>query len=87
MRSSGFSGGAAAAVMVGALIGAAETSALAQTLIVGNDEKPGFDESGKAITREPGHDTLSVILLWSPIPWRRSPRGGRTAWSPITKSS
>jgi len=66
MRSSGFSGGAAAAVMVGALIGAAETSALAQTLIVGNDEKPGFDESGKAITREPGHDTLSVIDISKP---------------------
>ena len=66
MRSSGFSGSAAVAVMVGALIGAAATSASAQTLIVGNDEKPGFDESGKAITREPGHDTLSVIDISKP---------------------
>ena len=66
MRSSGFSGGAAVAVMVGALIGAASVSAFAQTLIVGNDEKPGVDENGKPITREPGHDTLSVIDISKP---------------------
>ena len=56
----------AAAVVVGALIGAALTPAPAQTLIVGNDEKPGTDENGKPITREPGHDTLSVIDISKP---------------------
>jgi DNA-binding beta-propeller fold protein YncE len=32
-----------------------------QVLIIGNDEKPGWDENGKSILRDPGHDTLSVI--------------------------
>src|SRR5437660_583974 len=66
MRSSGFLGSAAAAVLVGALTGIASTPALSQTLIVGNDEKPGWDENGKPITREPGHDTLSVIDISKP---------------------
>lgn len=66
MRLSGLLGGAAVAVVVGAMIGGASTSAFAQTLIVGNDEKPGWDESGKPITREPGHDTLSVIDISKP---------------------
>jgi DNA-binding beta-propeller fold protein YncE len=66
MRLSGLLGGAAVAVVVGAPIGGASTSAFAQTLIVGNDEKPGWDESGKPITREPGHDTLSVIDISKP---------------------
>jgi len=35
-------------------------------LIVGNDEKPGWDDNGKPITREPGHDTLSVIDISKP---------------------
>jgi len=66
MRLSGLLGGAAVAVVVGAMTGGASTSAFAQTLIVGNDEKPGWDESGKPITREPGHDTLSVIDISKP---------------------
>src|SRR5438034_10519746 len=66
MRSSGFLGSAAAAVLVGALTGIASTPALTQTLIVGNDEKLGWDENGKQITREPGHDTLSVIDISRP---------------------
>ena len=65
MRAFGLLGGVAA-VVVSALIGAASTPAPAQTLIVGNDEKPGTDENGKPITREPGHDTLSVIDISKP---------------------
>ena len=57
---------AATTVLVGALIGIASTPALSQTLIVGNDEKLGWDESGKQITREPGHDTLSIIDISKP---------------------
>jgi len=65
MRASSLVGGAAAAVVT-VLIGTASTSASAQTLIVGNDEKPGWDENGKQITREPGHDSLSVIDISKP---------------------
>jgi len=57
---------AATTVLVGALIGIASTPALSQTLIVGNDEKLGWDESGKQITREPGHDTLTIIDISKP---------------------
>src|SRR5215470_6622407 len=66
MYASRFLGGAAAAMVIGALIGAASTSALAQTLIVGNDEKQGWDENAKPIFKEPGHDTLSVIDISKP---------------------
>src|SRR5215472_6246886 len=64
MRASGPMVVGAMAVVLSGLIG--DASALAQTLIVGNDEKPGWDESGKPITREPGHDTLSVIDISKP---------------------
>ena len=66
MRASSLVGGRAAVAIVTVLIGAASTPAFAQTLIVGNDEKIGWDESGKQITREPGHDTLSVIDISKP---------------------
>jgi YVTN family beta-propeller protein len=66
MRASSLVGGGAAAAIVTALIGAVSTSASAQALIVGNDEKPGWDENGKPITREPGHDNLSVIDISKP---------------------
>jgi YVTN family beta-propeller protein len=66
MRASSLVGGGAAAAIVTALIVAASTSPFAQTLIVGNDEKPGWDENGKPSTREPGHDTLSVIDISKP---------------------
>jgi DNA-binding beta-propeller fold protein YncE len=59
-------GGPATAIVVGALISAAWTSTLAQTLIVGNDEKQGWDENAKPILREPGKDTLSVIDISKP---------------------
>jgi hypothetical protein len=35
-------------------------------MIVGNDEKPGWDENGKPKLREPGHDTLSIIDMSKP---------------------
>ena len=65
MRSYGFTASAAAA-LVGGLIGSALNPALGQILIIGNDEKLGWDESGKQITLEPGHDTVSVIDISKP---------------------
>src|SRR5579884_2557256 len=43
--------------------------ALAQTMIVGNDEKLGYD-NGKAVQHEPGHDTLSIIDMSQPATLR-----------------
>ena len=40
--------------------------AVAQTLIVGNDEKNGVDQNFKPIIRAPGHDSLSVIDIAHP---------------------
>jgi DNA-binding beta-propeller fold protein YncE len=65
MYASRFLGGAAAMV-VGALVSANSTSAFSQILIVGNDEKQGWDENAKPILKEPGHDTLSVIDISKP---------------------
>ena len=42
------------------------TAAGAQIMIVGNDEKPGWDAQGKPMLREPGHDTLSIIDMSKP---------------------
>ncbi|HLY46456.1 MAG TPA: beta-propeller fold lactonase family protein [Stellaceae bacterium] len=36
-------------------------AASAQLMIVGNDEKPGWDQNGKSMLHEPGHDSLSII--------------------------
>ena len=66
MRAIGISEAAAAAAVVSALLGATAAPAFSQTLIIGNDEKIGWDESGKQTTREPGHDTLSVIDISKP---------------------
>jgi len=66
MRLSGFFGNAVAAMMAGGLIGWAVTPASAQVLIVGNDEKQGWDENAKPIFKEPGKDTLSVIDISKP---------------------
>jgi DNA-binding beta-propeller fold protein YncE len=41
-------------------------TANAQIMIVGNDEKPGWDAAGKPKLREPGHDTLSIIDMAKP---------------------
>jgi DNA-binding beta-propeller fold protein YncE len=54
---------AAAAAVVVALASGAAT---AQIMIVGNDEKLGWDASGKQMAREPGHDTLSIIDMSKP---------------------
>jgi DNA-binding beta-propeller fold protein YncE len=54
---------AAAAVVV---LGLASGSAGAQLMIVGNDEKITFDDSGKAVNHEPGRDTISIVDLSKP---------------------
>jgi DNA-binding beta-propeller fold protein YncE len=66
MGQSNFDRFAAAALVVGGLIAGTLTPASGQILIVGNDEKQGWDETGKAILREPGKDTLSVIDISKP---------------------
>jgi DNA-binding beta-propeller fold protein YncE len=66
MRAIGLLRATVAAAMVSTLLTAASAPAFSQTLIVGNDEKIGWDESGKQTTREPGHDTLSVIDISKP---------------------
>ncbi len=53
---------AAAAIGFALVAGAAN----AQIMIVGNDEKPGWDAAGKSMLREPGHDTLSIIDMSKP---------------------
>jgi len=62
MRSFGFAAAATAAIFVGTLV----SGVSAQTLIVGNDEKQGWDENGKPILREPGKDTLSILDVSKP---------------------
>ena len=66
MRLSGFFGSTVAAVLAGGLTVWAVTQAFGQVLIVGNDEKQGWDENAKPILKEPGHDTLSVIDISKP---------------------
>ncbi len=53
-----------AAAAVGVVLAAG--AARAQIMIVGNDEKPGWDANGKPTLREPGHDTLSIIDMSKP---------------------
>src|SRR5271165_1749504 len=62
MRSLIFAGCAAAAIVIGGAL----SGAFGQSLIVGNDEKQEWDENGKPIFRDPGHDTLSVIDISKP---------------------
>jgi DNA-binding beta-propeller fold protein YncE len=66
MRLSGFFASTVAAVLAGGLSVWAMTQAFGQVLIVGNDEKQGWDENAKPIFKEPGHDTLSVIDISKP---------------------
>jgi DNA-binding beta-propeller fold protein YncE len=65
MVSSRFGEIAAVAIVIGLLAGLSSRGS-AQILIVGNDEKQGWDESGKPIFREPGKDTLTVIDISKP---------------------
>jgi YVTN family beta-propeller protein len=48
------------------LLSLGSAAANAQTMIVGNDEKPAWDENGKPFLREPGHDTLTIIDMSKP---------------------
>ena len=66
MRLSGFFGSTVTAVLAGGLSVWVVTQAFGQVLIVGNDEKQGWDENAKPIFKEPGHDTLSVIDISKP---------------------
>jgi DNA-binding beta-propeller fold protein YncE len=66
MRLSGFFGSTVAAVLAGGLTVWVVTQAFGQVLIVGNDEKQGWDENAKPIFNEPGKDTLSVIDISKP---------------------
>jgi DNA-binding beta-propeller fold protein YncE len=62
MRSLFLAGCAAIAITIGGML----SSACGQVLIVGNDEKQGWDENAKPILREPGKDTLSVLDISKP---------------------
>lgn len=53
---------AAIALIAGGLM----TPALGQVLIVGNDEKQGWDENNKPVLRDPGKDSLTVIDVSKP---------------------
>ena len=53
----------AAVVMI---LGVASGTAAAQLMIVGNDEKITWDESGKTVNHEPGKDTVSIVDLSKP---------------------
>src|SRR5437762_10230204 len=49
----------AALLLVGALALASRASA--QLILVGNDEKVGWDDAGKVVLRAPGKDTISIV--------------------------
>jgi len=66
MVSSRFGGMAAIAILICDMAAGLSSRALAQVLIVGNDEKQGWDENDKPILREPGKDTLTVIDISKP---------------------
>jgi DNA-binding beta-propeller fold protein YncE len=66
MASSMFDGIAAVAIVIIGLVAGASSRAAAQILIIGNDEKQGWDENAKPILREPGKDTLSVLDISKP---------------------
>jgi len=66
MLGSRLAGGLAAAGILVLSLGAAS----AQIMIVGNDEKPGWDASGKPMLREPGHDSVSIIDMSKPAALR-----------------
>src|SRR5437762_12930626 len=50
--------GALAAMIV---LGFSAAVANAQLMIVGNDQKPGWDKDMKAVLQPAGHDSLSII--------------------------
>jgi DNA-binding beta-propeller fold protein YncE len=58
-----FSRALAAATVLGL---AAAGTASAQLLVVGNDEKQGWDAAGKPVTNPPGKDTVSIVDIRAP---------------------
>ena len=66
MASSRLAGTAAVAIVIGGLAVGLSPGASAQVLIVGNDEKQGWDDNLKPIFREPGRDSLTVIDISKP---------------------
>jgi DNA-binding beta-propeller fold protein YncE len=64
--SSRFAAATTVAILIGGLAAGPSSPAAAQILIVGNDEKQGWDENAKPIFREPGKDTLTVIDISKP---------------------
>jgi DNA-binding beta-propeller fold protein YncE len=48
------------------ILGLASGAAIAQVMVVGLDEKPGWDDKGKPHLRPPGHDMLSIIDMAKP---------------------
>src|SRR5215469_9840238 len=66
MNSSGFLASAVAAALAASLWGGTIAPAFGQILIVGNDEKQGWDENAKPIFKDPGKDTLSVVDISKP---------------------
>ena len=58
-----FSRALAAAAVLGL---AAAGTASAQLLVVGNDEKQGWDAAGKPVTNPPGKDTVSIVDIRAP---------------------
>ena len=58
-----FSRALAAAAVLGL---AAAGTASAQLLVVGNDEKQGWDAAGKPVVNPPGKDTVSIVDIHSP---------------------
>jgi DNA-binding beta-propeller fold protein YncE len=53
-----------------AALACATSIASAQIMIVGNDEKPGWDANGKPMLRPPGHDSVSIIDMSKPAALR-----------------
>lgn len=64
MRKMAVVGCGVAAVVIG-LAGTAPRAG-AQIMIIGNDQKAGYDDKGAGVTREPGHDTLSIVDMSKP---------------------
>src|ERR1700720_1711405 len=64
--SSRFAAAATVAILIGGLAAGPSSPAAAQILIVGNDEKQGWDENAKPVLPEPGKDTLTVIDVSKP---------------------
>ena len=54
------------AAVLGGVLGLAAGAAFGQVMIVGNDEKTGWDENGTPVQKPPGHDTVSILDISQP---------------------